>query len=118
MHKTYVPMSLLSNLIDISALHSFTHIVNVSLKNSNHSFQFQVYASMSPIVHIVNVGSAETESLANVTVRTCDYTLCLLVFKFGLNFNSVKVLFFFYIPNEYNRLHQIIQDQIFIDVSQ
>ncbi|KAF4357686.1 hypothetical protein F8388_007222 [Cannabis sativa] len=26
-----------------------------------------VYASMSPIVHIVNVGSAETESLANVT---------------------------------------------------
>lgn len=26
-----------------------------------------VYASMSPIVHIVNVGSSETESLANVT---------------------------------------------------
>ncbi|XP_040999567.1 LEC14B protein-like [Juglans microcarpa x Juglans regia] len=26
-----------------------------------------VYASMSPIVHIVNVGSPETESLANIT---------------------------------------------------
>ncbi|KAJ1435722.1 WD40/YVTN repeat-like-containing domain superfamily [Sesbania bispinosa] len=29
--------------------------------------RYLVYASMSPIVHIVNVGSAETESLANVT---------------------------------------------------
>lgn len=29
---------------------------------------FQVYASMSPIVHMVNVGSSQTESLANVTV--------------------------------------------------
>ncbi|KAH1261558.1 LEC14B [Glycine max] len=29
--------------------------------------RYLVYASMSPIVHIVNAGSAETESLANVT---------------------------------------------------
>ncbi|KAF7804795.1 LEC14B protein [Senna tora] len=29
--------------------------------------RYLVYASMSPLVHIVNVGSAETESLANVT---------------------------------------------------
>ena len=28
----------------------------------------QVYASMSPIVHIVDVGSGTTESHANVTV--------------------------------------------------
>ncbi|KAL1312255.1 hypothetical protein HN51_038887 [Arachis hypogaea] len=29
--------------------------------------RYLVYASMSPIVHIVNIGSSETESLANVT---------------------------------------------------
>lgn len=29
---------------------------------------FQVYGSMSPIAHIVNVGSAAKESLANNTV--------------------------------------------------
>lgn len=29
--------------------------------------RFLVYASMSPVIHIVNAGSAETESLANVT---------------------------------------------------
>ncbi|KAK2995549.1 hypothetical protein RJ640_014946 [Escallonia rubra] len=29
--------------------------------------RFLVYSSMSPIVHIVNIGSAETESIANVT---------------------------------------------------
>ncbi|XP_048336142.1 LEC14B protein isoform X2 [Ziziphus jujuba] len=29
--------------------------------------RYLVYSSMSPIIHIVNVGSAETESLANVT---------------------------------------------------
>lgn len=28
----------------------------------------QVYSSMSPIIHIVDVGSAETESVANITV--------------------------------------------------
>lgn len=28
----------------------------------------QVYATMSPIVHIVDVGSATTESVANITV--------------------------------------------------
>lgn len=32
----------------------------------------QVYSSISPIVHIVDLGSAATESLANVTV----YILC------------------------------------------
>ena len=31
--------------------------------------KLQVYASMSPMVHIVNVGSAATESVANTTVR-------------------------------------------------
>ncbi|RZC25102.1 LEC14B-like, partial [Glycine soja] len=41
--------------------------------------RYLVYASMSPIVHIVNAGSAETESLANVTsdvntVRFADET--------------------------------------------
>ncbi|MED6130466.1 L14B protein [Stylosanthes scabra] len=29
--------------------------------------RYLVYASMSPIIHIVNIGSSETESLANVT---------------------------------------------------
>ncbi|XP_061372037.1 LEC14B protein isoform X2 [Gastrolobium bilobum] len=33
----------------------------------SHDQRYLVYASMSPIVNIVNVGSAETESLANVT---------------------------------------------------
>ncbi|KAH1261564.1 LEC14B [Glycine max] len=36
--------------------------------------RYLVYASMSPIVHIVNAGSAETESLANVTVITTNAT--------------------------------------------
>jgi hypothetical protein len=32
------------------------------------NFNVQVYASLSPVVHIVNIESAATESLANVTV--------------------------------------------------
>lgn len=36
----------------------------------NLNVKLQVYASMTPIVNIVNVGSSMTESLANVTV--CD----------------------------------------------
>ncbi|XP_054804357.1 LEC14B protein isoform X1 [Prosopis cineraria] len=39
-------------------------ITDTTLSPDQH---YLVYASMSPIVHIVNVGSAETESLANVT---------------------------------------------------
>ncbi|KAK7245734.1 hypothetical protein RIF29_40583 [Crotalaria pallida] len=39
---------------------------------------YLVYASMSPIIHIVNVGSATTESIANVTE-----------IHYGLNFSSV-----------------------------
>ncbi|XP_050899281.1 LEC14B protein-like [Lathyrus oleraceus] len=39
-------------------------ITDTSLSPDQRSL---VYASMSPIVHIVNVGSSETESLANVT---------------------------------------------------
>ncbi|KAL3033600.1 hypothetical protein AAZX31_02G144600 [Glycine max] len=35
--------------------------------------RYLVYASMSPIVHIVNAGSAETESLANVTIWCMDF---------------------------------------------
>ncbi|XP_022992516.1 LEC14B protein [Cucurbita maxima] len=39
-------------------------ITDTSLSPDQH---FLVYASMSPIIHIVNVSSAETESLANIT---------------------------------------------------
>lgn len=47
----------------------------------------QVYASMSPIVHIVNIGSAATESLANITVLSTKLFVNLVhCFSFSLNF--------------------------------
>lgn len=46
--------------------------------------KLQVYASMSPMVHIVNVGSAATESVANITV--CATTNSSVLFKYPLNF--------------------------------
>lgn len=49
----------------------------------------QVYASMSPIVHIVNIGSAATESRANITVLSTK------LFQFG---SLLVILFEFCVP--------------------
>lgn len=45
-------------------------IPELLLVTINLNVKLQVYASMTPTVNIVNVGSSMTESLANVTV--CD----------------------------------------------
>lgn len=59
---------------------------------------FQVYASMSPIVHIVNVGSATKESLANVNVRSSSIVNFLLNFFKGV---LVKSKAYIFISNSY-----------------
>ncbi|KAL5097232.1 hypothetical protein RYX36_001559 [Vicia faba] len=59
---------------DISARNLRWTITDTSLSPDR---QYLVYASMSPIIHIVNAGSATTESVANVTE-----------IHYGLNFAS------------------------------
>ena len=47
---------------------------------------FQVYSSMSPLVHIVDIGSAAIESLANVTV--CSSTFYYLEISISVHLNT------------------------------
>jgi hypothetical protein len=64
----------ISCLCIIVLLTSVSLILFCSILNAN----LQVYASMSPIVHVVNVGSAATESVANITVCATNNSLVLL----------------------------------------
>lgn len=65
----------ISCLCIIVLLTSVSLILFYSILNAN----LQVYASMSPIVHVVDVGSAATESHANITV--CATSNSLVLFK-------------------------------------
>lgn len=50
-------------------------IVGLDLVVYGTEFILQVYASMSPVIQIVDAGSATSESLANITVRNIIFSM-------------------------------------------